>query len=1086
MKPKRLRQTATYLVGLMIATSAQAQSRVFPSNSKIASPEANQQQMLLSALELDDLESKEFSAGVRVRIEPSDETAVRSGNCALKLSADMARIDHPAMARVLTNPVGQIDSLGLWVSVDSDSNAKRVGLILEDANGEQFSSMVNADWQSWEWVELGIDSFQPISPKDGNIDQPLKRIFIAWEAAQPGNSMIEVDALTALASEVHSKSKFKVTNITPPWGEPGTPFTGALVVHNFQDEEMQIQFSSSLQTNPQYLQPSAPDPIYGTDISQGKTSWVVFQDQRIDDLTLTDGEDDTLYQPTMPKEGLPEIFQVIDLGQATTITGLELKPGDGNWIRKVDIAASTDGKHYEDIAELQNIDLEKNWNFVNIDVPTPFQARLIRIRHHDKGENLPGLFRALAASKVYNGVADEAVEIPTVGELVQSDEVSVSIPARSFKIVKFKPTDALQPNAYQFGYTYDGTDGLKIIKLSDYFVMPEGSVKIRPESRFGINTNSPHFVPKITRIGFGWVRFENMKWPFYNPAPDDFRFDGSVAPWNVPFDEYYTQYNEAGLSILPYIFESPKWATSAPDKVTKNRRRYPPTNYADYGKAIFQAVARYGSNHVSDSELLSNDKRAGLDFIKTYELWNEPNLNAASWGFFVGELEEFYELYRVGAEALKKADPQAQTSNGGWAGISMDFIGTMESYHYEDGKTPLDFTDVLSVHFYTGKQDPETATRDPNANRSGKSEVGSKIIEEYLIDLSDWRNQCKPDMPIWVTEMGYDVGGPIGRTERHQGAKLPRATMMALANGIEKVMLYRIAGSTPSHHGGAGLIRNDGSLRASFFTMANLIRQLDDVTDPYAPRLHTGDANLWLYYWRKPSGNMLSAHVPSGEAKLGLDLGPCVVTNAFGGKSQVNVTKDFVVGEYPVYISQISNQQVIDGLLNQAIAQEVARRKKLEFLAQTSPYLFDFGSHEDIGSMKVGKIRTFTTVTKQDLYDSEKGHGFLDKVSGKDINAGWVKSMLDKDSIQLHRSATFQVDAAPGQYLFQFKGSRYRDNQHLIISGGQEGAIDVPIPSETDAPTEPLKVTVLQGQPLKIELPAANAQWLTLTPVYTN
>jgi len=589
----------------------------------------------------------------------------------------------------------------------------------------------------------------------------------------------------------------------------------------------------------------------------------------------------------------------------------------------------------------------------------------------------------------------------------------------------------------------------------------------------------------LARVGFGWARFENMKWRFFNPGPDDFRFDGTVAPWNVPFDEYYKTFQDAGLSILPYIFQTPDWASTAPAGTEKNVGGYPPKDPADYGKAIFQGVARYGSAKVPDDQLLTRDRLSGLGRITTYELWNEQNLSNPKWGFFVGPLSDYYTLFRIGAEAAKKADPAASVTNGGWAGLSMEWIDTMRTFHYPDGKTPLDFTDVLNVHFYTGKSDPETSTKDPNAFREGTKPEDIQTLEDDLADLADWRDELKPGLPIWVTETGNDVGGPMGLTERHQAAKLLRGNMLSFANGVEKVFIYRETGSVPAQHAGAGLLRNDGSIRPSFFTVATQIRQLDGAIETRVPRLLTDNPGVWMYFWKRTGGDVLTAWAPKEPAKLGIDLGRCLVTGAFGAENEMEVTKDFPLGMFPVYISKIGNIEPIKALQITAAQREAARKKKLAFLAKSEPLLFDFGSAEFIGTKKVGKIRRFTPVLAEDVFDPGKGYGFDSRASGKNNVLTWKPSPLEKDSVELKQPATFKVQAKPGTYQLQFKGRNFEEGAQLVVSGAKEGEIKIPLrPGKDGANTELRTLTVTAGQPLDIQLPPGNSEWLTLIEPY--
>ena len=82
---------------------------------------------------------------------------------------------------------------------------------------------------------------------------------------------------------------------------------------------------------------------------------------------------------------------------------------------------------------------------------------------------------------------------------------------------------------------------------------------------------------------------------------------------------------------------------------------------------------------------------------------------------------------------------------------------------------------------------------DGNANVTSTT-----TFAENLRELAEWRDRHAPGMPIWMTETGYDSAGPFGTTEAIQAARLPRVVMLCLANGVEKVFVYRESGSTPS------------------------------------------------------------------------------------------------------------------------------------------------------------------------------------------------------------------------------------------------------------------------------------------------
>jgi hypothetical protein len=430
-------------------------------------------------------------------------------------------------------------------------------------------------------------------------------------------------------------------------------------------------------------------------------------------------------------------------------------------------------------------------------------------------------------------------------------------------------------------------------------VMPP-RIAVSRASRFGINASDVKLAPLHGRLGVGWVRFENLKWPMVSPKPGEYRFDGSVAPWHVDVDRILEAYTEEGMSVLPFLFMTADYASSAKPDVAANRRPfYAPADYATFGDFCFQTAARYGSAAHAADVLKTADKRSGLKRLHTFEIWNEPNLNAPSWGPWVATMEEYFELFRVAAEAVKRADPTATVTNAGYAGLEAETVAGLATYRYKDGKRPLDFVDVLNVHYYSGRTPPEVARIDINVQRGPKRE--GMTYEEHLKRLVRWRDEHKPGLPIWLTETGYDTAGPYGVSERLQAARLPRVVMMALGEGIEKVFVYREKGSKPSHHAASGLLRDDNSVKPSWQTYATLIRALDGAVE--GRRLEHPDANVRVYEWRTRDGRATTAAwVIDGEGKLGLDLGPSVVTDAFGARRRADVRSDFPLSAFPVYL----------------------------------------------------------------------------------------------------------------------------------------------------------------------------------------
>ena len=179
-----------------------------------------------------------------------------------------------------------------------------------------------------------------------------------------------------------------------------------------------------------------------------------------------------------------------------------------------------------------------------------------------------------------------------------------------------------------------------------------------------------------------------------------------------------------------------------------------------------------------------------------------------------------------------------------------------------------------------------------------------------------------PRPRFWLTETGYDVGGPIGRTERVQATKLPRCVMLALAAGVEKVMIYRESGSNAAMHAGAGLLRNDGSVRPSWLTMATMIRQLQGFNGR-ALRLPSDDPRVWMYLWEDGHRKLITAWRYEGTSKLGIDLGTTTDCDGFGRCTAPADTAGIVLSELPTYITVTKPSPAFDEL---AAAGRAARR----------------------------------------------------------------------------------------------------------------------------------------------------------------
>ncbi len=1038
----------------------------------LAAPAAPMQQILLSPLDADSPVDKGGWKLGSLTAAPAEVTP-KVGQCALRLGGVAEQAGAKGDFALARSVPGQCRSLSLWVYLEPAPDVASVGLQITDAEGEAFLLTVPADWTGWKEITLDLSGAAPPQAyaqpdKNKRVDFPLASVHAAWFAKAAGPTAIVVDALTAATALTETPSSLSVQVSGADWAETGMPLAPQTVVlTNFAAQARAAKIEYVIQRDPAFYSTPAPDPDYGADVALGAKSWTEAEGKIIERGSLTDGKDWT--HATLGWGSHKEAVQYVDLGRACTVTHLAYQSGDANWAWKMEISASGDGQTYQPVPGLADMDTHGKWGRQEISVPQPFRARFLRLRHHNGGQVVSQI--AMPSSLfVYAGLAGDW-QFPTVGETVARGTLSQTVPAQAFSDASITEKEPLGPGAYLMALRV--TDGSRTQLIYRHLLVMPAPLASVAGSRFGVNASNYLWAGQNRRLGVGWARFENLKWPMVSPQPDVFNFHG-VAPWSLDHDAIFQAYHDAGLHILPFLFQSPDYATSAPATIQKNRDDYPPRDNAQMADFVFQTVARYGSQKHRAAELKTSDKKTGLSEINTYEIWNESNLHDPGWGAWVGTTAQYNSMFRAAAEAVKRADPTARVTNSGFAGIDIETMNTLLT-PYADGKKPLDFVDTLNVHYYSGQIAPEIATVNSNTDRSGNTE-GVRTYGDDLRRLIAWRDKNKPGMPIWMSETGYNSAGPTGVNEQYQAAYLPRAIMLALAAGIDKVFVYRESGSTPSLFAASGVMRDDGSLKPAWFTYATLIREMDGIKTG-AMRLPYPDPNVRLYAWTRGTETFLSAWAIDGTAELKLPLGVCQVTDAFGHTRQVTVTDSLPLSIFPVYIQHIANPAALNALTAQARQSEATRRQEQARLAKLKAYLFQFGSKDRVGTIDFGETRSFTPLLGSDVYDAGKGYGFFPGPGGQDSIAGWVDDPLERGATRMNPGNSFRFHPAPGRYRLRVSLSPQGPGQ-LVLKGALGGDQTFPITQGGPVVTAEVEVG---PDPLSLSNTAyGDLHWLTL------
>ena len=376
------------------------------------------------------------------------------------------------------------------------------------------------------------------------------------------------------------------------------------------------------------------------------------------------------------------------------------------------------------------------------------------------------------------------------------------------------------------------------------------------------------------------------------------------------------------------------------------------------------------------------------------------------------------------------------------------------TYQYPDGKCPLDFVDIINVHFYSGQEPPETCTTDGNA-----SVTSSTTFPENLRELAAWRDRYAAQKPIWMTETGYDSAGPFGTTEAIQAARLPRVVMLCLASGVERVLVYRETGSTPSMHACSGVLREDFSPKPSWFTFGTLIRQFHGVQGG-AKRLPHADENVWLMEWDAGGKPLLTVWTVDGVARLGVDLG-ALHDHRFIRRCHVAGIphRTWRLRLIPSTSGTLQRAHPCSNCMRNSSDKRLPGCARLERIRALHQYLFDFGSAEHVGHNSIEGYRSeYMPVLASTIWDEAHGYGF-DKPAFSDDDWPWLKGQdLDRDATRV-REQVFQFDVAPGEYDLVMKVVPFEEHGQLIVSGVDGGPLTLPVEKKKPVTTTRVKAS---------------------------
>jgi hypothetical protein len=223
----------------------------------------------------------------------------------------------------------------------------------------------------------------------------------------------------------------------------------------------------------------------------------------------------------------------------------------------------------------------------------------------------------------------------------------------------------------------------------------------------------------VLRVDVGWSAFEG-------DGPGQFSTE-RVAK----LDAFMAGAASRGIKVLPVVFSTPCWASSAPaselqgcagDWWDRGVTAYPPSDPQTYGNFLQWMTGRYGAD------------MAGV------EVWNEPN-EISSWQSS-DPAGDYAKLLKAGYAGAKAGDLNVPVIAGAIAGANVDFLNQL----YADGIQG--HYDGLSIHTYSGAQSPMF---DPGVEgRQATVLPGIEAIHAAQLAAGD-------NTPLWITELGWQT-----------------------------------------------------------------------------------------------------------------------------------------------------------------------------------------------------------------------------------------------------------------------------------------------------------------------------------------
>jgi len=443
-----------------------------------------------------------------------------------------------------------------------------------------------------------------------------------------------------------------------------------------------------------------------------------------------------------------------------------------------------------------------------------------------------------------------------------------------------------------------------------------------------------------------------MDWQKPESVEGKYTFDPvHSGGWN--YDTIYARCKTEGITVLACLKTLPDWMLASYPSDQQDAENVPvhygldfsdPVSYIEQARVAFQYAARYGSNANVDMSLVTVDSsqrwtnddinrvKVGLGTVKYIECDNERDKwwkgrKAYQTGReYAANLSAFYDGNKntMGpAIGVKNADPNMQVVIGGLASANTDYIRGMIDWCKEFRGYKADSSvnlcwDVINYHLYAND-----ARYQPNGWPSTGVAPELSTNDSVANAFIQMAHQYLADMPVWITETGYDVNQgspdkaiPIGSKSalETQGDWILRTALTYARSGVQRTFFYELCDDNPWSGGPyatSGLVNDDRSRRVA----ADYLYQTNKLFGQYA-YTQTLNSDPFVDKYADSGKYMYALWVPDEvgrTASYNLDLGnadTAVIYNLQEGSDSMQMQKTATVNgiatinvtETPVFV----------------------------------------------------------------------------------------------------------------------------------------------------------------------------------------